>query len=247
VKSIKDKQSAISTATKLVKEKYPEALVAFVGGSFNRNEQTETSDIDLVLVFKNVEQAWRESFFYDGWPIEVFGHDEETLKYFFYEIDGKDGIPSLPHMVSEGPAITDDESLANRIRQTAISFINKGPAKLTEDEMNNHRYTISDLLDDLRAPKNQFEGIIISGKLHGILAYYYFRYNGHWGAGTKHIPRQMIKLFPELFLKWESSFKKAFSGDFKQLIELTENILDQTGGYLFEGYKRDAPKEWRLK
>lgn len=240
--TLKNQQSAVDTAKKLIHEKYPDTLVGFVGGSFNRNEQTLTSDIDLVLIFKNIEQAWRESIIYNGWPIEIFGHDEETLKYFFYEVDGKEGIPSLPHMVSEGPAITLDDDLANRIRKTATKFIGEGPTKLTEEEINNFRYSISDLLDDLKSPKNQFEGMIISGKLHGLLAYYYFRYNGHWGADTKHIPRQMKKMFPELYIKWESSFKTAFGGDFKQLIELTENILNQTGGYLFEGYKRDAPK-----
>jgi predicted nucleotidyltransferase len=241
------RKSPVETAKKLLNEKYPHYSVAFVAGSFNRGEETATSDIDLVVVLPKVEQAWRESLIYDGWPVELLIHDEETLKYFFYEVDAKDGIPSLPNMVFEAPAIPSESSISSKLKDMANEVLNAGPPPLTDDEEKNFRYIISDLLDDLRSPRTSFEGMATVAKLHGTLAFFLFRSKGTWAAGTKHIPRRMQKIFPDLYPRWEKSFQKAFAGDFQASIELTEEILSQNGGYLFDGYHRLAPKEWRLK
>jgi hypothetical protein len=73
----------IEVARDLLAVRYPEALLAFVAGSLSRGEGTAFSDIDVVLVFEKLEQAWRESFTFQDWPVEVFAHDLQTLRYFF--------------------------------------------------------------------------------------------------------------------------------------------------------------------
>ena len=87
---------------KLHKEKYPEAKVIFLAGSVMRGEGTSTSDLDLVVVYSKLPNAFRDSYQYGGWPIEAFMHNPETLKYFFSEFDTPSGYPSLASMVSEG-------------------------------------------------------------------------------------------------------------------------------------------------
>ncbi len=241
------RKSPIETAKKLLSKKFPNYSVAFVAGSFNRGEETATSDIDLVVVLPNVEQAWRESIVFEGWPVELLIHDEETLKYFFIEVDAKDGIPSLPNMVAEGPVIPSENALSAKLKNLANDVLKAGPPPLNDDEEKNLRYMISDLLDDLRSPRTVFEGLATVAKLHGTLAFFLFRSHGTWAAGTKHIPRSIQKVFPDLFPRWVKSFQEAFSGDFQASIDLTEEILNQNGGYLFDGYHRLAPKEWRLK
>ena len=59
------------------------------------------SDLDLVVVFQKLENAYRESSRFDNWPVEAFVHDSETLNYFF-QMDRVSGVPSLPNMVNEG-------------------------------------------------------------------------------------------------------------------------------------------------
>jgi hypothetical protein len=235
------------TAQKLLQEKFPNYQVAFVAGSFNRDEETATSDIDLVVVLPSVEQAWRESLVYEGWPIEVLIHDEETLKYFFYEVDGKDGIPVLPSMVVEGPSIPANSPLSEKLKDLATTVINNGPTKLSDDEKKNLRYTVSDILDDLRAPRTTFEGMVLVGKLHGVLAFFMLRSKNTWGASAKHIPRRLKKLCPDFYTEWESAFTQGFRGNFAPVIQLTEKVLSENGGYLFDGYHSLAPKEWRKK
>ena len=73
-----------ATAAEVVAEKYPEARVAFLAGSVTRGEGTQTSDLDLVVIYNKLPQAYRESFVSGGWPIEAFVHDlplcEEVLR-----------------------------------------------------------------------------------------------------------------------------------------------------------------------
>ena len=47
-------------ALDLWKAKYPRAKVIFLAGSVMRGEGTEFSDLDLVVVFDELENAWRE-------------------------------------------------------------------------------------------------------------------------------------------------------------------------------------------
>jgi len=242
-----EKKNPIDVAKKLLNEKFPNCEVAFVAGSFNRGEATATSDIDLVIILPHVDCAWRESLIFESWPIEVFIHDKETLNYFFYEVDAKSRIPSLSNMVSESPMIPDTSDSGKRLKELADEVLKTCVPIFSADDCLHARYHLSDLLDDLRAPRSVFEGIITATSLHEALSSFLFRVNGNWSAKNKHIPRQLKKVFPELYKKWEDCFSKALNGDFKSVIDLTEDILRQYGGYVFDGYKQLAPKEWRLK
>ncbi|MBK9324752.1 MAG: nucleotidyltransferase domain-containing protein [Bdellovibrionaceae bacterium] len=241
------RKSPFEVSKNILRERYPKAEVAFVAGSFNRNEETKYSDIDLVVVFSKLEAAWRESFVYDGWPVEAFVHDPETLNYFFNEVDGKDGTPSLPMMVIEGPSIPEDNSLSKKLKKLAQAVIDKGPPKWSKDTIYHNRYMITDLIDDIREPRNQNEANAVLGSLHETLGNFYFRANGMWSASRKHIPRKLKKINSDLHIKWVTAFNDAFCGKTEEVIQLATEITEPFGGLLFDGYRRDAPKDWRVK
>jgi predicted nucleotidyltransferase len=67
-----EKKSPVVVASEILKQKYPDARVAFVAGSFNRGEATPYSDIDLVVIFEKLKAGWRESCVLDGGAGEVF-------------------------------------------------------------------------------------------------------------------------------------------------------------------------------
>ncbi len=71
--------------------------------------------MDIIVVFDLVQNAYREAFSYDGWKIDAFIHDIETLRYFFEEVDRKSGIPALPHMVLTGILMTAPSPLSRKI------------------------------------------------------------------------------------------------------------------------------------
>lgn len=239
------RQSPAEIANELMLGRFKGAAVVFVAGSIRRRESTSSSDIDLVVVYPKLEAAYRESFFYKGWPVEAFVHDPETLNYFFWEVDAKDGTPALPYMVVEGLPIPESHPWSFQLKSLADRVLDAGPERYSEGQLRNLVYGICDLLDDLKSPRNAFEAKTIAAKLHEQLGDFWFRAQGKWSASGKHIPRRMLKLDPGRGEKWISCFDLAFSGKADDLIKLTESILEQYGGYNFDGYRREAPKEWR--
>ena len=77
--------------------RYADAGAVFAAGSIVRGEGTPFSDLDLVIVYPQLERAYRESFRFDGLPVEAFVHDPATLEYFFTEVDRPTGIPDAIH------------------------------------------------------------------------------------------------------------------------------------------------------
>ncbi len=242
-----NRSNPYDVAKKLLKEKYSDVDVAFIAGSFNRGEETNYSDIDLVVVFKKVEVAWRESFIYDGWNVEVFAHDPETLNYFFWEFDAKDGVPALPCMVLEGQCVPVDHPLGFNLKSLADRVLVQGPPVWDDETLNSYRYSITDLIDDLRDPRSKIEAMATIGKLHETLGNFYFRANNWWSASGKHIPRRIFKLDPELGKRWADAFEKSDTSGIEAIISLAEEILQPFGGFLFAGYKRISKNDWRLK
>jgi hypothetical protein len=98
-------KNSIKITTDIYNTKYPQAKSIFLSGSIVRGEARSTSDLDLVVVFERISCAYRDSYFYEKWPIEVFVHDPQTLEYFFRQVDRPTGVPSLATMVAEGIAI----------------------------------------------------------------------------------------------------------------------------------------------
>jgi hypothetical protein len=237
----------LDAAKKLLVERYPDFECAFAAGSLMRGEGTAFSDIDFVVIYAKVEHARRESLVYHGWPIEVFIHDPETLQYFFEEFDRKSGIPSLPNMVSEGVLIPDSHPNGEKYRALANDILKKGPPALSEDSIKNSRYMITDALDDLRAPRNRNEIVGTGVKLYEELANFYLRSKNLWASHPKYLVKTLAKHDPQLAREYESAFEKLFkNNDSTELFALAEKILAPTGGALFAGFSRNAPKEWRL-
>ena len=240
-----NKKDPVEVAGNILREKYPQALFAFAGGSFNHGEATAYSDIDLVVVFETLPHGWRESFTFEDWPVEAFVHDPQTLRYFFQR-DVESGACILPTMVSEGPVVPNDHSLATEFKNQALEIIRTGPAAWDEQTIEEKRYQITNLVDDLRAPRSHIEAAATIGAIHEKLAEFYLRTNGRWWAGDKHIPRKLTKADPALAARWSEIFLKALAGERQLLLALTEEMLAPHGGLLFDGYKLPAPADWRL-
>ncbi|MEM9804851.1 MAG: nucleotidyltransferase domain-containing protein [Cyanobacteria bacterium P01_D01_bin.56] len=236
----------IAIATKIQQDHYPNADVIFLAGSVIRGEGTATSDLDLVVVFQQLPAAYRESFRFEGWPVEAFVHDPETLRYFFFEADKPTGVPSLPAMVSEGIEIPQPSQLSRELKQLADDVLAAGPPVWDQDAMDRSRYTLTELIDDIRAPRSRAELIATGTQLYDAVADHYLRSRNLWSAKGKTIPRRLQHVSPQFADQFEESFADLFiNGETDKLIGLVENMLAPDGGWLFEGYKLVAPVSWR--
>ena len=236
----------IKITTEILNSKYPEASVIFLSGSLVRGEGTPYSDLDLVVIFDELPNPYRESFYFGGFPVEAFVHDPETLNYFLLEVDRPSGCPSLAQMVSEGVEVPQPSELSQLLKQLAVSVLAMGPPELSGEDVCRMRYTITDLVDDIRHPRSKEELVAAGTQLYAALADYYFRANALWSAKGKAIPRVMRRVNPGLCSRYGSSFEELFvHGQPEQVIALAEEILSSNGGFLFEGHKLKASSACR--
>ena len=219
-------------------ERYPEAEVVFLAGSVMRGEGTAHSDLDLVVVHRELPGgAYRESFRFEGWPVEAFVHDPLTLEDF-YAVCRAEGVPSLVAMVAEGLPLPAAGDFSRQLQQRAAEVYLDGPAPWSARDLDRARYAISDLCDDLRDPRNPAEAWASAARLYGLLAEFYWRGRGLWSARGKTIPRRLCQVDPVLAARFESP---------EQLVGLAEDILAPYGGFLFDGYRSEAdvsPVAW---
>lgn len=212
-----------------------------------RDEATAYSDLDLVVIFESVENAQRRSFVFDGWPVEAFIHDAQTLEYFFREVDRPSGIPSLPNMVNEGIELPENTEFGSRLKCLAAKVLEEGPIPWSQKERENSRYSISDMVEDIREPRSSDELRIVVSSLYAAIADHFLRSQNQWSAKGKSIPRRLHSVDPEFHERFTEAFETAFvKEDVGSIIRLCEGVLEPDGGFLFEGYIRDAPREWRM-
>lgn len=234
-------------AERIFREKFADADCILLAGSVLRGEETSSSDLDIVVLYQKLENARRESFAFEGWPVEAFVQDLETLNYFFEKFERPSGIPSLPSMVTEGREIPGATALSRQAKAMAESCLNQGPAPWSEKEIQRARYGITDLCDDLREPRSPEEILATGSRLYDSLTGFYFRSQNKWSAHGKSIPRRWKKDAPELAPEFFAAFSDLFEKRNPRLaIALSEKILHPHGGWLFENFHMDAPKDWRL-
>jgi Nucleotidyltransferase domain len=241
-----NRPSPQEAAIDIWKQRFADAMVVFLAGSVVRGEETPYSDLDLVVVYKKVPAAYRKSFTHQGWPVEAFVHDPETLSYFFWERDRPSAVPALPMMVLEGIAIPQEGELSRSLRALAQEVIDAGPPEWTETDIQRARYFISDACDDIRAPRSHAELTASASHLYELLADFYFRSRRRWSAKHKSIPRRLVEADPGLAKQFTQAFDAAFSEhDPAPVLRLAEIMLAPYGGFLFENFKLDAPEGWR--
>jgi predicted nucleotidyltransferase len=225
---------------------FADAQVILLAGSVIRGEGTPSSDLDIVVIQKRLPAAYRRSFVYEGWPVEAFVHDPQTLNYFCWELDRRSGIPTLPSMVIEGKAIPRENKVSRSLKLLAQEVLAAGPPKWSEADIARARYTITNLCDDIRAPRNHAELTGSASSLYDVLADFYFRAAGRWSAKGKSVPRKLAEADSVLARRFIKAFQVASSTHRTSLLlQLAEVILKPYGGWLFDGYRVDAPSKWR--
>jgi hypothetical protein len=237
---------ALTIAQTVFHTRYHGAAFAYAAGSIMRGEGTYLSDVDLVVVFDRLNAARRESFIFNGVPIEAFVHDPETLAWFVNE-DATRGRPSILNMIVEGKIVGLDRARAESLRAEVAARLQNGPPPLSATALNALRYEITDAVDDIRGDRTLGEALAIGAMLHPKLVELALRGRGHWYGAGKWAPRLLIKISPDLADWFDNAFRILFTtGDGGPVIALAEAELASHGGPLFDGDRRDAPSSWRF-
>jgi predicted nucleotidyltransferase len=239
----KSKISPEVAARGIFRERFEGARVLFLGGSVMRGEATPASDLDIVVVYERLPNAYREAFMYGGWPVEAFVHDAGTLEEFF-ESDRRRGVPSLMSMVWEGLEVPEACEFSARLKHSARELLEAGPPLWDAEELTLRRYRLTDWVDDMRYPRSAEELVATGAWLYQDAAEFYFRTRGQWAAHSKTIPRRLR----EADADFAERFLRAFDALFVEkcpdtAIALVAELLEPFGGFLFEGFRKTVNRK----
>jgi hypothetical protein len=238
---------AAQLAVRVLQARYPEAQAGFAAGSFVRGGATAASDLDLVVLFAALPNAWRESFVSEGVPVDAFVHDPETLRAFMLK-DVETGKPAMLTMLSEALIVGPNPGAAAPLRAEAQATYAKGPPRFNDDEMGLWRYTISSRLEDLEDPRPWPEIVATGAWLYAALADFTLRVHGRWAGTGKWVPRTLAAFDPAAEARFSAAFTALFERrDPAPVIAFGEHALAPFGGRLFAGYVAKAKPEERVK
>lgn len=230
-----EKPAAVGAAKTFIQKHFPDCEGAILAGSVVRNEETATSDLDIVVFDQQCPASYRESFIELGWPIEVFVHNLNSYKLYFMS-DCERARPSLPNMVAEGVILKGAE-IMHPIKEEAKALLDKGPKEWTRETITLHRYFVTDTLEDFIGCGDRAEAIFIASSLAQKVSDFVLRTHNQWIGASK----WLLRALTQYDAKFASRFVEAFdafykTGDKNKVIQLVDEVLEPYGGRLFEGF-----------
>ena len=232
-----------AAAADFVATHFPEARVAFVGGSVLTSHRTETSDLDVVVVLDGPPAPFRQTFRHQGWVVEAFVQDDESRSYF-YAHDRERRVCSLLRMVGESEVVLDRDGTAAEMQTEARELLAAGPGPLLAAERDTMRYGLSDLLDDLVGCRTSGELPWIAGLLLAQTAQLALAAAGEWGGSGKALHRALAAHDPGLAARLVDGHRAAVAeGRVERLRDVVLEVLDRVGGPLVEGYRVGGPPD----
>jgi hypothetical protein len=235
-------------ALRLVRQRYPTAVAAIIGGSFATGRQTPTSDIDLLLLFEHVDCAWRDTIVAEGRTVELFAHDLATFTYFCREMDAPGGNIPLAMMVVEGENILAAGDDYARLHALAHAIETAGPPVLDVENLQRRRYAITTALEDLVDSHHPGEALAVACELYQALADLHLRAAGQWSGGGKHLFRRLQAFDATIAAQLDGALRLAAAdlpAGQRAFEQVAAAVLAPVGGPLLDGFTLPAPAHWR--
>jgi hypothetical protein len=221
-------------ARALVSDRFPAARTAFLGGGILSDRRTPTSDLDIVVLTDGPPAPYRESVLWRGWPVELFVQQAGMIGAWFAK-DAARRRPTLARMCADGLILADTDGTGAAVQDQARAVIAAGPPVLGPAELDQRRYSLTDLLDDLAGSTDPGETAVIcwyvitcSAELALVLA-------GAWLGGGKWLLRELRATDPRL-----ADDLIGARDDPVRLAGLADGVLARAGGRLWAGYRQDG-------
>ncbi len=227
----------VAAARAVVEERHPAARAAFLGGGILSERRTALSDLDIVVLLHGTPAPYRESFRFRDWPVELFVHTEGTW-HAFVEREIRRRRSPLLWMCADGLLLFDTDGLGARLGAAARELAVGGPPAATAEELEDWRYAITDLLDDLAGSTDQAETLFIAAELARRVGELALNASGSWCGGGKWLARRLDAAAPGLAARLHDSVREALGGRVESLVDVTDEVLGQVGGRLWAGYRR---------
>lgn len=221
---------------RFVQARFPLAEGVIVGGSTSTGTRTASSDIDLLLLgpaaMLEGDDSLAATCAFGGEAIEVFAYDEQGFERWA-ALGVEQCRPVIVDMLVHGELLR-DSALVRALRHRWAPILSRGPA-VDAHRIDLLRYTVTDLVDDLRDAEDPFERHATMARLLEQVAALALLSNGRWLGTGKHLARRLREWSPDRSAALAAPF---IAGDARGLLLAAERELERAGGRLREGFVR---------
>jgi len=234
-------------AREIVRQRFPDARAAWLGGGSARGVVSATSDLDITVLLTGEPAPFRESAHSGSWPVELFVHTESSLAYY----RGKDLAerrPTMMRLVAESVVLVDTDGVGERLQRDCAAQVLAGPAELSAEELATKRYAVTDLLMDLEGCTSSQECAVVGAALWREAADLLLTGSRHWTGTGKWLLRELVSYELQHGSSWagelHAGLTASVAGDGSPLVEVSDAVLALFGGRLFDGYRMsgDSPE-----
>jgi hypothetical protein len=223
----------------ILDSRFPDALGGLVAGSTARGEDTPSSDLDLIVLLTGRPAPMRSTEHVQGRLVEFFVHTEDSFVSF---IDRERQLRRSPllHMCAHGLIINDHDQRLARLQDLARDRWSAGPAPLAEDELDDRRYRLTALLDDLADEANPVDRAALAAAVFTDTADLALVSRDCWSGTGRWLTRRLRETDAELSDNLAAGLRAAVHGDVTVLLSCGKAELDRLGGPLDSGYEHHA-------
>jgi len=228
----------VDQARRLVRDRFPDALAAVLGGSTAAGRATAGSDLDIAVLIGDDGETYRETIRSEGRVVELFIHTRTGLTELF-AADVAARRATLQHMYATGIVLLDPAGEADRVRARAEADLRDGPPPLGPETVESKRYGLTGSLDDLADTSDPIERPAVAGTVLSTAAELLLDHHRSWTGGGKWLPRRLLEADAERGRALlEGHLHLCATGDPAPMTAAAAQILDLVGGPLREGYRR---------
>ncbi|GAA1440660.1 nucleotidyltransferase domain-containing protein [Nocardiopsis tropica] len=232
----RERPAPVPTVIDLSRRLFPEALAVVLGGSSAAGRLTPTSDLDVVVVTPPRPAPYRSSLHWLGWPVEVLVHDPQTLAAYCEDNLAR-RWPGIPRLLAEGVVVTDTGGLGAGFRERMRARLAAGPAPLSPAELDEHRFVLTDLLDDLSGATDSGERAFVAWRALTEASRLALAAARHWQGSGKWLLRELRDLDPGLADRVVRAMDEP-----DRAHGVVREVLDRAGGPLWAGHTVVCPR-----
>lgn len=141
-------------------------------------------------------------------------------------------------MCADGVVIVDRDGTGARLRDEARELTAAGPPEATADELEDKRYGLTDLLDDLAGCTQAGERLFIVTKIAQRSGELVLLRTGAWLGGGKWLARRVDEVWPGFSAELDGVVRAALEGRTAGLVTFVDEVLALSGGRIREGSRR---------
>jgi predicted nucleotidyltransferase len=180
----------ILTVNNFIRVNFDDCLAACITGSCLTKNFKNKSDIDVIIISKNVDKTISETF--SGYRPEIHAiilPENKLGEILLEDWKRREGI--CLHMLTNCFILKDTNKILEDLRDSSFDLFSKGPPLLSSNEIHNFRVRIDSLVSDLNGGLNFDQMIFVSSRILTLLVELNIGWHKKWLFRNKHAPEAL--------------------------------------------------------